>query len=545
MEGATKNQDGADAGFPLFAFFWAAATLIHQLAFTFWASSWQGWVLVVFASAVIVVPGCGLRFLGLVIASLLNWLHKMPFVPNHILFEAFLHIGLLFGAATAFTKREVRAAVASSLRQVGRGSWILLLTGVIGKIGYLALFHSLGEGLWGAVTTLLMLGAIINFLSRLPASGVGGAWFPGAAPFLRWAVLIVYWWAVLQKLNVGYWDPEVSCAYVLHKEIAVYFGGLVPTAPWTAWCAIIGSLLLELSIPVLLMVRRTRWFGVFVAFAFHLWLAIHPAAGIYSFTALVIAVLPAFFAQDERERIAQWLLVDHSRHKRRAWTMVALFLAALTLQGFFYIKSGRNYETFGMANRVGFWCCVSLGVWAVARYVPFGRRLSFASSAYRFTLPAPLYVLPLAIIFINGCWTWVGGKTQTSFSMYSNLRSEGESNHWFLKRIDLFPYQTDLVTVLDSSPSILDPDNRPGSIEQFANPSHNILPAFELQRLVSRMTGEFMVRYERGGEVLTIGHRNGADFGDAELHQEHPWLQKKFLWFRRLKSIEGKMVCTH
>ena len=48
--------------FATFSFVWGISTLIHQLAFTFWTESWEGWVLVLAAIALIHRPDCVLRF---------------------------------------------------------------------------------------------------------------------------------------------------------------------------------------------------------------------------------------------------------------------------------------------------------------------------------------------------------------------------------------------------------------------------------------------------------------------------------------------------
>ncbi|MEQ1842800.1 MAG: hypothetical protein ABL994_20560, partial [Verrucomicrobiales bacterium] len=85
--------------FPTFALIWAVTTLVHQLAFTFWTESWQGWILVLATFAVIYQPSCVLRFGAMVFASLLNLWHKLPFVPNHILYEGMLHVIMLLAMA--------------------------------------------------------------------------------------------------------------------------------------------------------------------------------------------------------------------------------------------------------------------------------------------------------------------------------------------------------------------------------------------------------------------------------------------------------------
>lgn len=104
MSDFAANSGSTYRPFPVFALIWAITTLAHQLAFTFWAESWQGWLLVAAAVAVIFRSGCSIRFLILVITSLLNLWNKLPFVPNHILWEGMLHIVMLAGAASFFLR---------------------------------------------------------------------------------------------------------------------------------------------------------------------------------------------------------------------------------------------------------------------------------------------------------------------------------------------------------------------------------------------------------------------------------------------------------
>ena len=59
------------------------------------------------------------------------------------------------------------------------------------------------------------------------------------------------------------------------------------------------------------------------------------------------------------------------------------------------------------------------------------------------------------------------------------------------------------------------------------------------------MTEDFEVTYVRKGEELKLGRKNGEIYGDALAFEPLPLLQRKFLWFRRLESLEGPKCCTH
>jgi len=550
---------------------WAVTTLAHQLAFTFWTETWQGWLLVVAAVAVLFRPQCLLRFLVLVLCSLVNLWNKMPFVPNHILYEGMLHVVLLFGAAAALRERPVRESLARSAPSWRRGLPLLALAGAL-KAVYFFLDGRLPSFPYGVGTTLLLAWALVRLLRRgdpvlgpAPAEGGGEAraavagerLYLSAAPVLRAAVVAMYFWAGLQKLNWDYLDPEVSCAARLHLEIASYFGGLVPSGAWALHGAIWASYLLEFGIPLLLLFGRTRFLGLCIALLFHLWLSIHPAAGIFSFSSLILALLPLFFPESWYRslhalwrRQTAWLGGGDPAlgSKRARWLVVSAFFGVLVVQGALYLTQGRTYEVFGVANRVAFVAFMLWGLWLGCCFVFAAWRAagreggSAALEGWR----APVLVwVALVPVLLNGAVPWLGGRTQSSFSMYSNLRSEGAGNHLFLRRVDLFPLQTDFVELVASTPDLLGPGDRPRGIAQFANPGHRFLPWFEFRRLASEMPGDFSAIYRRGEETLELGRRGGETYGDATAFEAPPYLQRKLLWFRRHESLEDPMCCTH
>lgn len=66
-------------------------------------------------------------------------------------------------------------------------------------------------------------------------------------------------------------------------------------------------------------------------------------------------------------------------------------------------------------------------------------------------MPALLYVFPILLIFI-GLTPYLGLRTAGNFSMFSNLRTEGESsNHLLLgsNPLKVWGYQEDVVWILD------------------------------------------------------------------------------------------------
>ena len=69
-----------------------------------------------------------------------------------------------------------------------------------------------------------------------------------------------------------------------------------------------------------------------------------------------------------------------------------------------------------------------------------------------------LLLLPLLVI-INGISPYIGLKTQTSWSMFSNLRTEGgKTNHILIRKpFYIADFQNDLVEIVESSDPALQP----------------------------------------------------------------------------------------
>ncbi|MEM9017543.1 MAG: hypothetical protein AAGC68_11060, partial [Verrucomicrobiota bacterium] len=130
--------------FTTFSFVWGASTLVHQLAFTFWTESWQGWMLVAAAIGVLLRPSCVLRFVLLVLAALVNLWNKLPFVPNHVLYEGMLHLIILLAAISFFWKGKGKEALKGK-----EGSWKKTLPFLLGGIAIKAIYFFLPEAVQG------------------------------------------------------------------------------------------------------------------------------------------------------------------------------------------------------------------------------------------------------------------------------------------------------------------------------------------------------------------------------------------------------------
>ena len=396
-------RDGdASVSFGLFAFLLALALILHQLWWNGFEVPSAHFVVIVAALWVMGRPTSVTRFLLMLAAEVVAVALDLPYVGDHTL--------------------------------------LVLVTGacVLGDVGW---------------TGLLTRG--------LPEPG---ALFERIAPFLRVQLLILYLFAALAKMNTAFFDPRLSCAASMSRQV-VWFDPRFLEGSWPIVPAIWGTVGIEAALPVLLAVPRTRVLGVMVGLAFHTVLAF---AGNVPFSALALALYVAFLPPDTPSRLRVWG-VDHPgvlRWTRRAWrwggSPVAVVLAVGCWVGggaVFGHQPAAGGALFPTTLRL----VVVLGVIFLGMLLIAGRARgrhshSSTSAPGARRLEHPVFIAGMLLLVLNGLSPYLGLKTESTFTMFSNLRTEdGYWNHLFLPdAIRVFGYQNEPVSISGSNdPALL------------------------------------------------------------------------------------------
>ena len=114
----------------------------------------------------------------------------------------------------------------------------------------------------------------------------------------RWILLGFYCFAAFAKLNTGFFDPAVSCGVFYANQSLGSFGA--PTIPHdspVAMLTIVGTVMTEMSVPILLAFARTRRVGVLVALTFHTIISLDYDQHFYDFTAVLVMLLCLFLPE--------------------------------------------------------------------------------------------------------------------------------------------------------------------------------------------------------------------------------------------------------
>ena len=418
---------------------WAATQLLDLFCFPEWIEEPTGVALFLATIAVLVKPSATRRVLLMCACSLVYLYLRSPITPNHILFEGFVNLTILF----------------------------------------VALRHR-----------------------ALPFQVARVAAFEEAVPVLRGLLLALYTLAFLHKLNWDFLTPTTSCAGFMLDGIfgragLVAPGGTVTTA--VVWV----TLLAEGGIPLLLAFPHTRRLAMLLAWPFHFALAFHPRPGIYGFSSMLLAMLtlflpPAFYASLLEHPIVRQVASVVTR-QRVNWTRMLLAVGCLAVLGALTIMlSGVDVEGTRFAvwvRRAGMllWMPYATALLVALLLGWTGARGEASPGALVNMRRSPAIAIFLLFV-LNGLAPYLGFQTVRTMSMFSNLRTEGErTNHLFLpSSLQIAGYQEDLVRPIASSDVWLD----------FYADNGSLLPFTELRRRVwENPDVPVRVTYERAGHI--------------------------------------------
>jgi hypothetical protein len=360
--------------------------------------------------------------------------------------------------------------------------------------------------------TILTAAAVTWLRGPLRAPPNADALLDSFAPVVRAEVLLLYAFAVLHKLNHGFLDPAWSCAVVL-----------APSVP--PWVAIAGGLGVEAAIFLLLAIPRSRNWGVLLGGLFHTYLG---ATTFSDFSSMVLALYVLFMPADLLSR-AQSLMSRHPRLRLLARAHLALILLATgCVLAAWVLAVATPRSIFEVV-----WLPYALALLTTFLVVgrPWAPRVVVSGTGH---VPWPPWLMT-AVVAFNGLCPYLGLKTECTFSMFSNLRTEGGvSNHLLVPATwQVAPYQRDLVTVKSSSDLA------------FWEYAESRVPYLQLRDAVSSLARggarDLRLTYVRAGVTVKLSRAEE----DPELSRPLPWAAHTFMRFRLVPPEGAPDMCEH
>jgi Vitamin K-dependent gamma-carboxylase len=453
-------RGGDHAGLALFSVMWALAAVWHLLGNTAVGAGWAQAVLALGAGLVLWRPGSTLPLSVLAVGGLLTLWVEAPVVGNHWVLAGFVDLAILMAAATAALRRRWNDPV------------------------------DLAERLF---------------------------------PVARLCLLGFYAFAAFAKLNSAFFDRSTSCAVHYFRESTQSLGLSslqLSGAAWLQWAVIVGTAVIELAIPVLLVARRTRHFGVVLGVVFHAILALDRDHQFFDFSAVLVALFVLFLPPTAGTWVAERIGSIRARlalaDERLPAVVHAAVAAIVAVAG---LAVATNMVDADRGLELGWW---TWQVWIVVCVIATLRFLDQRPPA-----PAPrvlrphhaLFLLVPLLVVANGLTPYLELKTGYGWNMYSNLRTvDGDSNHFVVRAtLPLTDQQADLVHILDTDDLGLARYEERGYALTFDQ-----LRSYLAERPDVRIT------YRRGNEVVALWHASDR----PELVAPLPVWREKLQLFR-------------
>lgn len=354
-------------------------------------------------------------------------------------------------------------------------------------------------------------------------------------PVLKVSFIILYFFVVFHKLNADFFSVDLSCGANFftgmleqYKLLKIGFIHTFHTNYYTLLrnFSIYFTIISEGLIPILLITTRFRRIGIFYGILFHLILGFYIHLGVFSFSCIMYVYYVVFFDDETIEWFYKIL-------QNQKWiTGLTVFIVVCNIGGYLVLDHTHFYE-LGIALFL---------MMATLYFYHYGRllfRTSFFQSTVEVTEKRFHFTLVLVpvVVILNGLCPYFGLKTETSYAMFSNIRTEGSTNHIFMPTsLQVFNYQNELVTILESTMP---------HTQAYIDDNKNMKMVFtELKRLMHKYDTDFQVTFEYAGKTYTIKKINGKleSVGESiDINQSA--LTNRFLFFRPVYLDQN--YCQH
>ncbi len=253
----------------------------------------------------------------------------------------------------------------------------------------------------------------------------------------RVVLLIAYAAAALAKYNESFLDPARSCATWIATKAS---GGLIDRGDGAAAGFLILTLVAETSIPLLLLLPKTRRWGVVIGIGFHLLVCLSPAVGVADFSVTLWAFFLLFAHPDDVSDAGDAVrsTLRRSAIVRDLSRVPAPILVSVTTT--LFVLGDRTEGGSVLLILLSWIATVITGVALLVSLVRATVRNR--STTIRLSrLPAASVVVCLAALALVAS-PYLGFGTSSRLTMFSGLRTEGPgTNHLFLPSVHVIDSQ--------------------------------------------------------------------------------------------------------
>jgi len=271
---------------------------------------------------------------------------------------------------------------------------------------------------------------------------------------LRWSLIIVYFFTGFHKINYDFLFSENSCANWYHTKFLLNITNQI-IKPYPDIIYIISPFLvviLEITESIGLMFRRTQLIGLYSFILLHFYLSL---GGFIDFAAVCLSLMIAFIPSDSFKKhqhiFSHEINILVVKVDRLYFYVIGLICigAIVFIEKKFNIIQTNNHRLIIFISGLLFVINLAFLAWYFIRKAFNERILIWDSENLFYKIPIQVYSF-IALLLFQGSQNYLGLSTAGTFSMFSNLRTEGgSSNHLILKNnpFEIFNFQKDLVYI--------------------------------------------------------------------------------------------------
>ena len=332
-------------------------------------------------------------------------------------------------------------------------------------------------------------------------------------------ILFMYFFGIYHKLNTDFFNPNVSCAVELSRPILSIIGqGNNITLNWIP---IYLTFFVETIAILGLLFQRYRKLGLAFSIPFHIIIGFTGYAFYMDFSTIVLALYSLNINDYSLERMKAF----YDRWFRSYWLKktASLLPIGLALAIFIYVtmicQGICSYKSF-----MPIFAFYSIPISFILLFSRYVKREGLKKSK-----SGLLFLIPIAF-FLNGMSPYLGLKTESALSMYSNLYVEGRTTNHFLHGVfpGFWDYSDEVITVIDSNNQKL----REG--KSFIR--------YDFDRRLSNLKNvEVTVQSNLKSKPQRI---STSDSNWKNSYDETNWLMKKYLIFKPINYTRPK-ICDH
>jgi hypothetical protein len=345
------------------------------------------------------------------------------------------------------------------------------------------------------------------------------------APTGRWLLIIMYFFGTFHKINPGFLSLDSSCA------LSFFFGLPLPDfllqQSWAQYSAIYGTLIVEFIAMLLLLFRRTKYYGMLLGIPFHFVIGISSYGALAHFSSFALTLHTLFVPSSFGQRIYNDRFIPDVFKKKNTFLLITIVVVALQ----FVFASFAAWTLMNILFAL-------FGVVLIFLIFRHGKTIPSNNIPYRLKSSFPVANVMSILFFVHSAGPYIGLNTLGVVQMFSGLRTEGGvSNHYIIQKpLYIFPYQERVVYILKSFDEYL----------AYLQKQKQGMTMFDFQRYLTTKDTPLALpmSLQVDGKTYLLNDGKSLKAFMNKYFAEQSVVEKKYLSFREVDA-EKPTMCRH